>query len=178
MVANRNIMIESCTICPRMCGRLEPVLVPYPRICFNVFEQLREFSNYDAVPTPLRDDPATCPREEDIAADGNESQDETEHDDDEQLISDIRQFADDAISKLKSNRALFRKPLQSFIRNSKAIVNDSHLVSAMHTYGRYNGAALATRRLGCKARLQSSTQIGVQPLAVARRKVPLLDAGG
>ena len=72
-----------------------------------------------------------------------------------------------------SNRALFRKPLQCFIRNSKAIVNDSHLVSAMHTYGRYNGAALATRRLGCKARLQTSTQIGVQPLAVARRKVPL-----
>ena len=127
----------------------------------------------EAVPTLLRDDPATCPRDEDTAADGNESQDETEKDDDEQLISDIRQFADDAISKLKSNRALFRKPLQCFIRNSKAIVNDSHLVSAMHTYGRYNGAALATRRLGCKARLQTSTQIGVQPLAVARRKVPL-----
>ena len=43
----------------------------------------------------------------------------------------------------------------------------------VHTYGRYNGAALATWRPGCKARLQSSTQIGVQPLAVARRKVPL-----
>ena len=55
------------------------------------------------------------------------------------------------------------------MHNSKAIVNDSHLVSAMHTYGRYNRAALATRRLGSKPGLQSSAQIGVQP----RRKVPL-----
>ena len=43
----------------------------------------------------------------------------------------------------------------------------------MYTYGRYNGAALATRRLGSKTRFQSSAQIGVQPLAVARRNVSL-----
>ena len=130
----------------------------------------------DTVLVPLSDTPVRCPGEEDRV---DESHDETEQEDDEteqeneQLISDIRQFADDAIGKLMSNRALFRKPLQCFIRNSKAILNDSHLVSAMHTYGRYNGAACATRRLGNKPRLQSSTQIGVQPLAVARRKIPL-----
>ena len=123
----------------------------------------------DTAPVPLSDTPVRCPGEEDRV---DESHDETEQED-EQLSSDIRQFADDAIGKLMSNRALFRKPLQCFIRNSKAIVNDSHLVSAMHTYGRYNGAACATRRLGNKPRLQSSTQICLQPLAVARRKVPL-----
>ena len=94
----------------------------------------------DTVPVPMSDTPVRCPLhpgEEDREDDRvDESHDETEQED-EQLISDIRQFADDAIGKLMSNRALFRKPLQCFIRNSKAmIVNDSHLVSAMHTYGR------------------------------------------
>ena len=37
----------------------------------------------------------------------------------------------------------------------------------------YEMQRIATRRLGSKPRLQSSAQIGVQPLAVARRKVSL-----
>ena len=79
----------------------------------------------DVAPIPLSDALVRCPGEYSVA----ESHDEIGQED-EQLISDIRQFANDAISKLKSNRALFRKPMQCFIRNSKAIVNDSHLVSA------------------------------------------------
>ena len=131
------------------------------------------------VSNPVPDGLAPCHAAENTVADEQQHDvcpnDETAaaQNEDEQLISDIKKFADDTISKFLSNRELFRKPLLCFIRNSKKIVNDSHLVSAMHTYGKYNGAATATRRLGCKARLQVSAQIGVQPLAVIRRKVPL-----
>ena len=58
----------------------------------------------DAAPIPLNDAPVRCPGDEDSIADGNESHDETKQADG-QLISDIRKFADDAISKLMS---LFR----------------------------------------------------------------------
>ena len=129
----------------------------------------------ETVSNPVPDGLAPCHAAENTVADeqqhDNCPNDETAaaQDEDEQLISEIRKFADDTISKFLSNRELFRKPIQCFIRNNKKIVNDSRLVSAMHTYGKYNGAATATRRLGCQARLQASAQIGVQP----RRKVPL-----
>ena len=57
--------------------------------------------------------------------------------------------------------------------NSGKITTDARLISAMHTYGQYNGAATDARKLCKRARLQAAAQIGVQPTAVARRRVPL-----
>ena len=113
----------------------------------------------ETVSNPVPDGLAPCHAAENTVADEQQHDvcpnDETAaaQNEDEQLISDIKNFADDTISKFLSNKELFRKPLQCFIRNSKKIVNDSHLISAMHTYGKYNGG----RRLLRAGRPSKST---------------------
>ena len=96
---------------------------------------------------------------------------------DEDLIATVRAIAECTIDKYRENKALFRVPLQRYIVNSGKISTDAHLISALHTYGQYNGAATAARK-PCKparlrASLQAVAQIGVQPTAIARWRVPL-----
>ena len=92
---------------------------------------------------------------------------------DEDLIATVRAISECTIDKYRENPALFRVPLQQYVTNSGKITNDAHLISALHTYGQYNGAGTAARKLCKRARLQAAAQIGVQPTAIARRKVPL-----
>ena len=78
---------------------------------------------------------------------------------------------------LETNPEVFKSPIESFTSSFFKIHNHSHLVSALHSFGKYSGVAIAARKICRKAarhqRLQTSSQIKVQPTSVARRKMLL-----
>lgn len=77
---------------------------------------------------------------------------------------------------LDTNPEVFVNPIRSFTSQFSKIHTQSHLVSALHTFGKYNGAATTARKICKKARrqaLQTSTQIMVQPTSISRRRMAL-----
>ena len=91
---------------------------------------------------------------------------------DDQLIASVRSIAEVTVTKFIANRELLRAPLQQFVRNSSQIVTDSHLVSALNSYGVCSAGVPASRRAQGKAnRPQAATQNGVQPTAKKPRRV-------
>lgn len=78
--------------------------------------------------------------------------------------------------KLQTDPVVFQPAIMSFVSNFEKMSTKSAIVSSLFTYGKYSGAsAITAKRLLLNARkcLQTSTKIGVQPTAVARRKTPL-----
>ncbi|XP_072168858.1 uncharacterized protein [Diadema setosum] len=73
--------------------------------------------------------------------------------------------------KLQEDKESFHTPLTKFVERFEQITTDSALVSALSTFGKYNGHALSkkSRHVSQRAML-TSTKIGVQPTAVSRRK--------
>ncbi|XP_033098950.1 uncharacterized protein LOC117102680 [Anneissia japonica] len=63
--------------------------------------------------------------------------------------------------------ATFIPAVQAFIDGAKQLKNDSSLLSALSTFGRYSGHKV---RNGKRNQLAGLKRIGVQPTAVARRK--------
>ncbi|KAJ8043335.1 hypothetical protein HOLleu_10379 [Holothuria leucospilota] len=67
-----------------------------------------------------------------------------------------------------------RNACKKFVSNYQKLTTRSHLISALQTFGKYSGAATSLRRTYKSGRaLQTSSKIGVQPTAVARRKMPM-----
>lgn len=82
----------------------------------------------------------------------------------------IDDFSND-LKKLASQRPdSFGPALEAFMSNYGSLKTESALVSAMHSFGKYTGTASA---LTVKKKLNGGKTIGVQPTAVARRKVAL-----
>ncbi|XP_077065726.1 uncharacterized protein LOC143718595 [Siphateles boraxobius] len=91
---------------------------------------------------------------------GTEASSQREH-----LKGRLRSVFNDLVEKLQNDET-FQAPIQSFVSSYKSILTDSGLISALSTFG-------SNIRMQPRKGLQMSTQIGVQPTAVARRKTPL-----
>lgn len=77
------------------------------------------------------------------------------------------------LKTVSENPEEFESAVKQFSKNLDGITTDSHLISALHTFGKYTGAALKQRGLGSRKLIQISTKIGVQPTSVARRKMAM-----
>ena len=56
---------------------------------------------------------------------------------------------------LETNPEVFMIPIRAFTSQFSKITTQSHLVSALHTFGKYNGAATTAKRVCKKARRQA-----------------------
>ena len=77
--------------------------------------------------------------------------------------SPVKAIAELTIDKYRTNPGFFRMPLQCYITNNAMITTNAHLISAMHTYGQYNGATTAAHKLCKRTMVQAATQISVVP---------------
>ncbi|XP_071947653.1 uncharacterized protein [Antedon mediterranea] len=69
---------------------------------------------------------------------------------------------------------VYKAPIRKFMSAFDNITTDAALVSALATFGNYNGHSAARQiKIRAKKCLQTTTKIGVQPTAIARRRVPL-----
>ena len=83
----------------------------------------------------------------------------------------------DLSTKMKQSPDLYRPAMRAMLASYRSIRTDTHLVSAMHTFGKYAGAAMSVRKRGLAAKnaavrhlnLKGSGKIGVQPTSAARR---------
>lgn len=91
---------------------------------------------------------------------------------DEVLSQKLHDFVDTLTTKLREDGDSFRGPLTKFVRRVENITTDGSLISALVTFGKYNGYAVS-KKVKRNRSLQTSTQIGVQPTAVSRRKKAL-----
>ncbi|XP_058628486.1 uncharacterized protein LOC131538589 isoform X2 [Onychostoma macrolepis] len=90
----------------------------------------------------------------------------------EHLKGRLRSMFNDLVDKLQNDET-FQAPIQSLVSSYESILTDSGLISALSTFGKMRSAAARNIRMQARKGLQMSTQIGVQPTAVARRKTPL-----
>ena len=82
------------------------------------------------------------------------------------------------ISKLELYPDSFRPSLEKMVISDEKMVTDSHLCSALSTFGKYAGAASALQKRGRKSRelaskrlqLKGTGRIGVQPTSTSRRQ--------
>lgn len=88
-----------------------------------------------------------------------------------QVVDDLKQVFNILENKLSIDSQLFQEPINKFINLFNNIKTDSGLISALHTFGKYNGAGIP--RIKPKKNLQGSKVIGVQPTTISRRKVCL-----
>lgn len=93
--------------------------------------------------------------------------------DTEHLEGHLRFMFDGLMDKLRKDET-FQAPNESLVSSYEKIRSDSGLLSAFSTFGKMRSPA-AARNIKRRPRsgLQTRTQIGVQPAAVARRKTPL-----
>ena len=80
--------------------------------------------------------------------------------------------------KLQTNPEVFSSPVQAMLSGYKKLRGNNSLVSAMSMFGRYCGINLAKRGTTTKRKAAglvptSGPSIGVQPTAIARRRVKL-----
>lgn len=93
-------------------------------------------------------------------------------------MQQFRQMYQEIGSKFEQNPDIFRPAVQSMVQSYARIRTDTHLVSAMHTFGKYAGAAKALQKRGAAAKkgavkhllLKGAKGIGVQPTSTARRR--------
>jgi hypothetical protein len=88
--------------------------------------------------------------------------------DSETLLSSFDDFVDMVKGKVLENPEYFGPALAAFTRKAGKITTDSHLVSALYTFGNSAGTSLA--RASSSDKLISSKRISVQPTAVQRRQ--------
>ena len=83
-------------------------------------------------------------------------------------------IANDLSMYLDEHPTEYAVAVQIFIKSYKLITTDSHRLSALHTFSKFKSSLTAhtclKRGVSC---LQTSTQIGVQPTSVARRRLSL-----
>lgn len=77
--------------------------------------------------------------------------------------------------KLKQDPATFAEPFKAMLQSHRRLKTDSSLTSAIRMYGRYSGVNLARRKVKPKVGIlkTSGPSIGVQPTAIARRRVKI-----
>ena len=68
--------------------------------------------------------------------------------------------------KMSENPEMFQEPLQKLKSNIEGLKTESSLISAFVTFGKYSGVALSKG-------IHNGKMIGVNPQAVARRKLSL-----
>ena len=91
----------------------------------------------------------------------------------EEAVTQLGRITATLTDKLRQDRATYLDGVMSFVRNFDNITTTSGLMSAMHCFGKYSGAAtaLSAGRKRKAAVAFANKRIGVQPTAVARRSV-------
>ena len=88
------------------------------------------------------------------------------------LKVDLVHIANDLSRHLDENLTEYAVAIQSFIKSYKSITTDSPRLSALNTFSKFQSSSTVhtslKRGVSC---LQTSTQIGVQPTSVARRRL-------
>ncbi|XP_034049739.1 uncharacterized protein si:dkey-75a21.2 [Thalassophryne amazonica] len=87
----------------------------------------------------------------------------------QEIKGSLMAFSNSLMSKVENDPATFLPAIKTFLTSSQKLKTDSALISALHTFGKYSGAASAISSNG-KTRLSGLKRIGVQPTAVAHRK--------
>lgn len=87
------------------------------------------------------------------------------------LIDELKCVFDTFVDLYHAND-YFEKPLWTFVKQAKSLKTNSALESALQCFGKYSEVAttLGKRKKG-KQSLSSCKSLGVQPTALARRKV-------
>ena len=93
---------------------------------------------------------------------------------DQDVQEKLKNMFDTLILKMNDDPDVYRLPIKGFVSRFEKISSDSALISALLTFAKYSTPSV-TRQIRNRAKkcLQTSTKIGVQPTAVARRKAPL-----
>ncbi|XP_064631784.1 uncharacterized protein LOC135489974 isoform X2 [Lineus longissimus] len=86
------------------------------------------------------------------------------------LLNDLKGVFSDFEERYRANPEYFEKPLRTFVRQAESLTTNSALVSALVCFGKYSGAGTAMGKRKVKGMVSCKT-IGVQPTALARRKV-------
>nr|XP_054770098.1 uncharacterized protein LOC129277934 isoform X2 [Lytechinus pictus] len=92
------------------------------------------------------------------------------------LMGQFRNMCQEMESTFEKSPDLFNPAIAAMVQRYNRIKTDTSLASAMHSFGKYAGAARALQKRGKKAgnvkrvRLSGSKHIGVQPTATARRR--------
>lgn len=86
-----------------------------------------------------------------------------------EMDQDIDEISRILKQKINGNKSVFKEPVQTFLKNLTQIKTEVSLVSALKTFGKYSGAALSRQNHNGKL-------IGVQPTAVARKRLQSEDA--
>ncbi|CAM4304668.1 unnamed protein product [Leuciscus chuanchicus] len=123
----------------------------------------QEIGTQAGTSTPTQGTQAGTPQD----GSGTEASSQREH-----LKGRLRSMFNDFVDKLQNDET-FQAPIQSLVSSYESILTDSGLISALSTFGKMRSAAASNIRMQPRKGLQMSTQIGVQPTAVARRKTPL-----
>ena len=95
------------------------------------------------------------------------SKDQIEND---ELAEEIREVAETLISKLSSNDSAYKHGLIKFTERVKRYPG-SRLTSALHTFGTSSGASNLKVTATAILKRVKRGKVGVQPVAVQRRKV-------
>lgn len=88
---------------------------------------------------------------------------------DSKVIDNLKQTFNILENKLLKDGQLFRSPIKKFLGLFNDIKTDSGLISALNTFGKYNGAGMP--KFKPRKNLQGSKVIGVQTTTISRRKV-------
>jgi len=88
-----------------------------------------------------------------------------------QVVDNLKQIFNVLENKLTIDSQLFQEPITKFITLFNNIKTDSGLISALHTFGKYNG--VGNPQIKPRKNLQGSKVIGVQPTTISSRKVCL-----
>ena len=90
----------------------------------------------------------------------------------EKTAADVARFAQSVTNKLQEDPSTYLEAVKAFVCNFDQITTTNGLISAMHCFGKYSGAApsLSMRRRR-KAIAFANKAIGVQPTALGRRTV-------
>ena len=81
-------------------------------------------------------------------------------------IRAMHDFVDMVAQKAEINGDIFKPAMDAFLKKASRIRTDTHLLSALHTFGDSSGVSMPVRM----SKLVSSKHISVQPTAVARRQ--------
>jgi len=118
---------------------------------------------------------ASCEMEEDQTESHSScdmEEDESGRDEDrEAIFSRFAAVCDKIKDMYDQDPAGFSPALTSFCKQAESVCTPSAMLSALHSFGKYSGAASAIHR--GRKNLVGLKKIGVQPTAVARQKMPV-----
>lgn len=99
---------------------------------------------------------------------GNDENDECDMVNTENQLNDVFEKIK---GKFRNNPEEYKKPISKFIKLFNTCKSDSSLISALQTFGKYNGAGMPLIKKGKNT--QGGRTIGVHPTALSRRKTKL-----